>query len=550
LTSTSNVVGEKDATELFREFQKIRLNLDRVNTPHLSQIKEIVKRVHFADITNDQQVLDNKGDAFYKIYEKDEGAKFNNLTLSYTIAPKKTGLVYGIFKEAPDKDGNKKTIFEYGKFTNYARFLADITAGKVIYSKELKRFVAVQKNAFKLIDETLFSYDYPIEKKQQIPDFLSVLEAIYGQHIKIETHDYNVQPFSFAGSDWIYDCKSLIMEQRKPAANELFFASYDVAYNELNFEMADNFLNLIADDDNSLNNVSLLHAYVLLRKLKLEPPEHFFILKDFGRTGKGLLMTTFEGVFKVNKVDFDKLMAGGFEASNEWLKFYGADVAHANETDGITAKEMRILRMIATGETKTGREIGKDAVRFKIQSVLALDTNESVDISSITANKSRTVKIAFKDRPKGETDGERHAIFRPYWNFIQPKGEQSLAANLSFLIYSLDYLKKQGGKFKFGSVALKNYRNADELTETQRILVVVIHRDGFILASDPTLAQAVIDDYGSFRYQKAKDDVKKIGVKLNRPKKIEGQVFKVHVIEDRELFFQVVKLLKDSEYIE
>ncbi|MFQ9320741.1 MAG: phage resistance protein [Enterococcus durans] len=545
----NNVSREKDAVDLFREFQKIRLNLDRVGTPHLSQIKEIVKRIHFADIINDQQVLDNKGDAFYKIYEKDEGDKFNNLTLSYTIAPKHTGLVYGLFKEIPDSNGNKKTTFEYGKFNNYARFLADITSSKVIYSKELKRFVIVQKNAFKEIDETVFSYEYPIDKKQQIPGFLSVLEEIYGKHIKVKTHDYIIQPFSFSGKDWIYDCSQLKLDLRQPKGNELFFTSYDVAYNEFNFEMADKFLNLIADDENSLNNVSLLHAYVLLRKLKIVPPEHFFILKDFGRTGKGLLMTTFDSVFKVNKVDFDKLMAGGFEASNEWLKFYGTDIAHANETDEITAKEMRILRMIATGETKTGREIGKDAVRFKIQSVLALDTNESVDISSISANKSRTVKIAFKDRPKGETDGERHAIFKPYWDFIQPKGEQSLAANLSFLISSLDYLKQQGGKFKFGSVALKNYRDADDLTETQRILVVVIHRDGFILASDPTLAQAVIDDYGSFRYQKAKDDVKKIGVKLNKPKWIEGQNFKVHVVDDEKTFNQIVDLLKQSEEV-
>lgn len=541
--------GSKDAEELFREFQKIRLNLDQVDTPHLSQIKEIVKRVHFADIINDQQVLDNKGDAFYKIYEKDDGAKFNNLTLSYTIAPKHTGLVYGLFKETSDKEGNKKISFEYGRFSNYARFLADIVSGKVVYSKELKRFVLVQKNAFKVIDDTFFSYEYSIEKKHQIPDFLSVLEEIYDQHIKVKTHSYTIYPFSFSGKDWVYDCKKLELDQRSPKDNELFFAFYDVAYSEFNFEMAKEFLNLIADDENSLNNVSLLHAYVLLRKLKLEPPEHFFILKDFGRTGKGLLMTTFDGVFKVNKVDFDKLMAGGFEASNEWLKFYGADVAHANETNEITSKEMRILRMIATGETKTGREIGKDAVRFKLQSVLALDTNESVDFSDIAANKSRTVKIAFKDRPKGETDRERRAVFNPYWDFIQPNGEPSFAANLSFLILSLEYLKSIGGKFIFESVALKNYRCADDLTETQRILVVVIHRDGFILASDPLLAQAVTDDYGSFRYQKAKDDVKKIGVKLNKQRWLDGQNFKVHVIDDEKVFNQIVELLKQTQEI-
>ena len=35
------------------------------------------------------------------------------------------------------------------------------------------------------------------------------------------------------------------------------------------------------------------------------------------------------------------------------------------------------------------------------------DTNESVDTGEITANTTRTIKIAFKDRPHRETDDAR-----------------------------------------------------------------------------------------------------------------------------------------------
>ena len=116
---------------------------------------------------------------------------------------------------------------------------------------------------------------------------------------------------------------------------------------------------------------------------------------------------------------------------------------------------MRILRKIATGETISGRGIGRNAFTFKNKSVLILDTNESVDTGEITANTTRTIKIAFKDRPHGETDDERYEIFEPYWNFVQPNGNDSEIAAVSFLIVSLEYLKEIGREFRFKDVTLK-----------------------------------------------------------------------------------------------
>ena len=83
-------------------------------------------------------------------------------------------------------------------------------------------------------------------------------------------------------------------------------------------------------------------------------------------------METFEKLLNVNKVNFDSLLSSGFEAANEWLNFYGADIAHANETGEINKSMMRILRKIATGENISGRGIQRNNVKFKNNAVLIL----------------------------------------------------------------------------------------------------------------------------------------------------------------------------------
>lgn len=535
---------------MYYKFQKIRLNVDKITTPNLSQIKEIIKRVHFANIETKQQILDNKGNAYYKIFETDEAETFYNLTLSYTIEAEKTGVVYGTFEKKEDKDGNVSTIFngkgKINQFNNYARFLADITSGKVIYSKTLKRFVSVLKNAYKLIDETSFNIEYPVDRGSQISDFLNVIEQIFETVINVKTHDYNIFPYSFGGTDWVYNCQKLQLKDKVHCEKDLYFQFFDVAKNDLNLEIVEDYLKLIADSEHSFNNVSLMHAYTLLRKLKLVPPERFFIMKDYGRTGKGLLMLTFDDVFKINKVNFDNLITGGFEANNEWLNFYDTDLAHANETGEITPKQMRIMRKIATAETVSGRGIGKDNFKFGIRAVLIIDTNEAVEIGEITANTSRAVSIAFKDRPDNETDEQRYQIFAPYWEFIRPNSMTSLQANVSFLIYSLNYLKKLNNKFQFDKVILKNYHSIKQLTETQILLSIALNKSDFVLRSDEELTKLIENDYINLRRDKAKDDFKKIGVSWNKSKKIDGKAYRGFAIDDIEKHKQVIDLIIQS----
>lgn len=524
-----------DEVSLYKKHFEFHSNLDYINTANLSRIKEISKRINFASISTDKQVFDNKGNVYHRKKDDFAGDYINNLTLNYTIKPKEIGLVYGtIFVKTNDQD-EKEAHFKSDHFNNYARFITDLISDKVIYSKQLDNFLIVKNNQYEVIDDTNFKLSYPVEPKNQIDDFLDIMLELYREHLNLD-HNYKIYPYSVAGNDFIYNCKTLKLIQEKPQVNELYAMKYDVNYKDLDFETPSNFYDLVTDNDKSKHNLKLVHAYTMYRKMKLIQAEKWFLFKDFGRSGKGLFITTFNKLLSVNKVNFDSLVSGGFEASNEWMNFYGADIAHANETGEITKPMMRILRKIATGETISGRGIGRNAFTFKNKSVLILDTNESVDTGEITANTTRTIKIAFKDRPHGETDDERYEIFEPYWNFVQPNGVDSEIAAVSFLIVSFEYLKETGREFRFKDVTLKNYFSEEELTETQIVLLKVLSKQGFVLSGDETLQRLIEEDYKNMKYKKAQQDMKKIGVATRQDVKIEGKTYKAFKIGNQELF--------------
>ncbi|WP_342610439.1 phage resistance protein [Staphylococcus hsinchuensis] len=536
-----------DEVSLYKKHVKFHQTLDNVDSPNLSKIKEISKRIHFASISSEKQIFNNLGNV-YHTEKSDYGDYISNLTIDYIIIPKNIGCVYGqVNTKNVEQDGNdeKKATFKNSRFNNYARFIVDLMTHKVVFSKVLQCFVIAKNNTYEKVDETSFLLNYPVDKKHQIDDFLKIMIEIYQEHFSDE-HDYKILQYSFAGNDWIYNCDSLEYKKHTPKPKELYALKYDVDKKDINTSIVKDFFDSFTDSEESKNNVRLLHAYAMFRKMNLIHAEKWFLLKDFGRTGKGLFIETLKKLLKVNRVNFDSLLAGGFEASNEWLKFYGTDVAHANETGEISPKMMRILRKIATGETITGRGIGSNSYKFDNSSVLILDTNESVDTGEITANTSRTVKIAFKDRPKDETVDERHKIFKPYWDFIKPNNENSEIASVSFLIASLEYLKEIGKEFIFNHVTLKNYFSEDDLTETQIVILQTLAKQGFIPAGDETLRPLIEEDYKNLKNKRAKEDMKKIGVVVNKQKKIEGINAKVHLIGNPVLFNLALKLLKES----
>lgn len=534
-----------DETTLYKQHFEFHSKLDYINTTSLSKIKEISKRINFASISSDKQVFNNKGNLYHR-EKNDIGDYINNLTLDYIIIPKEIGVIYGIVNTKITENDNgeeeKKASFKADTFNNYARFIADLISDKVIYSDELDSFLIVKSNTYEVIDETNFALNYPVDNKHQINDFLEVMIEMYREHLNIE-HGYNILPYTIAGNNWIYDCRNLEFKEKTLNSDELYAKKYDVNESDINLETPRKFYDLVTENEKSKNNLMLVHAYTMYRKMQLIQAEKWMLMKDFGRSGKGLFMTTFDALLQVNKVNFDSLISGGFEASNEWMNFYGADIAHANETGEITKVMMRILRKIATGEVISGRGIGRNSFTFKNNAVLILDTNENVDTGEITANTTRTIKISLKDRPLNETDEERYQIFKPYWDFVQPNGKKSVDAAVSFLITSLEYLKEIGREFKFNDVTLKHYFNEEELTETQVSLLKALSRQNFIFAGDETLQKLIEQDYKSLRYKQAKDDMKKIGISINNQKWIDGVNTKVHKVGNPELFNMALELI-------
>lgn len=537
-----------DETTLYKKHFEFHSNLDYINTTSLSKIKEISKRINFASISSDKQVFNNKGNLYHR-EKSDIGDYINNLTLDYIIIPKEIGVIYGtIYTKTTENDNGeeeKKSTFKADTFNNYARFIADLISDKVIYSDELDEFLIVKSNTYEVIDETNFALNYPVDNKHQINDFLDVMLEMYREHLNVE-HGYNILPHTIAGNNWIYDCRNLEFKKKTLNLDELYVKKYDVNKSDINLETPKKFYDLVTENDKSKNNLMLIHAYTMYRKMELIQAEKWFLMKDFGRSGKGLLMTTFDALLQVNKVNFDSLLSSGFEASNEWMNFYGADIAHANETGEITKVMMRILRKIATGETISGRGIQRNSFKFTNRAVLILDTNENVDTGEITANTTRTIKISLKDRPLNETDEERYQIFKPYWDFVQPNGKKSVAAAVSFLIASLEYLKEIGREFNFSDVTLKNYFSEDELTETQVNMLKVLAKQSFLFAGDETLQKMIEQDYKSLRYKQARDDMKKIGISINNQKWIDGVNTKVHKVENPELFNMALELISED----
>ncbi|UXU49804.1 phage resistance protein [Staphylococcus arlettae] len=537
-----------DETTLYKQHFEFHSNLDYINTQSLSKIKEISKRINFASISSDKQVFNNKGNLYHR-EKNDIGDYISNLTLDYIIIPKEIGIIYGIVTSKITENDNgeeeKKASFTAGSFNNYARFIANLITDKVIYSDELDCFIIVKNNTYEVIDETNFALKYPVDNKHQINDFLEVMLEMYREHLNVE-HGYNIFPYTIAGNDWIYDCRNLEFRKKSLNSDELYAKKYDVKESDINLETPKKFYDLVTENEKSKNNLMLVHAYTMYRKMELIQAEKWMLMKDFGRSGKGLFMTTFEALLQVNKVNFDSFISGGFEASNEWMNFYGADIAHANETGEITKGMMRILRKIATGEVISGRGIGRNAFTFENRAVLVLDTNESVDTGEITANTTRTIKISLKDRPLNETDEERYQVFKPYWDFVKPNGKKSVAAAVSFLIASLEYLKEIGREFKFNDVTLKHYFSEDELTETQVALLKSLSRQNFIFAGDETLQKLIEQDYRSLRYKQAKDDMKKIGISINNQKWIDGVNTRVHNVGNPELFNMALDLINED----
>ena len=82
------------------------------------------------------------------------------------------------------------------------------------------------------------------------------------------------------------------------------------------------------------------------------------------------------------------------------------------------------------------------------------------------------------------------------------------------------------------------------MTDTQILILETLSKQDFIFSGDEILQKTIEEDYKNLRYKKAKEDMKKIGVAINKQKWIEGQNTKVHIVENKELFKMALDLIE------
>ena len=146
-----------------------------------------------------------------------------------------------------------------------------------------------------------------------------------------------------------------------------------------------------------------------------------------------------------------------------WASYDGGEMLLVTEAGEINRELERYLKILATESKRPARSIGQNYAEVNLTGVLAIDSNEAVLLSSDM--NSRAVNIAFKDRPKEESDKEREAIFKPYWEAFTEQTKESASrtakttAGVAALIHSFLYWKTEKYQFSFKAVEMNNFNN-------------------------------------------------------------------------------------------
>ncbi|WP_226996451.1 hypothetical protein [Streptococcus suis] len=126
------------------------------------------------------------------------------------------------------------------------------------------------------------------------------------------------------------------------------------------------------------------------------------------------------GLFNKIDVELDNLISRGFDALNAWACFQAGDGFGNGARRHSRRQVERVLKIIATEKTHVARSVGGNQGLVQLSSVLCIDTNRNVSLSD--EMNGRKVLIQYQDRPEGETDAEREAVFAEYWQaFTHPR---------------------------------------------------------------------------------------------------------------------------------
>ncbi|MDG3141920.1 phage resistance protein [Streptococcus suis] len=410
--------------------------------------------------------------------------------------------------------------------TPFAKLVIDYLLGRLTFYNN-KLYDVNDKQAVVLDDYTIKKlYNFRNEGEY----VLEILEGIHKTlNIKAKRR---LEPHKILGQDFVIDLKKHTMTRISEDNHSSYFKYYDVSFNKAieSVEMAVKFLKYVIADKDSYHNAQLQAYYIAQVASGLHPKLNFFISKSDVRTGKGLRHIALSGLFNKVEVELDNLTGSAFEASNAWAMFAGGEMALATEQGDIMGDKMeRVLKIIATEKPHLSRLVGQNYGLIDLTSVLCIDTNKKVLLSD--EMNGRKVLIQYQDRPKGETDLQRHNIFAPFWEaFTNPDKSPNIEGSIGFLIASMEYFKEQGCQFEFRDVELKN---DIELNDYLLYLIEALDFNEFILKDD-VIEALKFKVYGANK-NKMGDDMKAIGVKSFQ-KKVNGRVRQAYRIDNHKRF--------------
>lgn len=368
-------------------------------------------------------------------------------------------------KERTTEDGSGKVeiITTSKTIPRYVRTILDYLFGTIAFQNNA--MYLINDKQFQLLSEFEVSRRYKVGGKGNKFSTHELLEIIKFIHAHLELQPLKeIKASVIACNDFQLDLQTKkLIPDRSIQENETYFKVFECNWRDVMdcAQTYNDYLDMVIDDPDSLHNAKLQPVYTMLVACREITKSRFFISKSGVRTGKGLRHKIIRSVFETKDIDLDTLK--GKMSDFAWASYDGGEMLLVTEAGEINRELERYLKILATESRRPARSIGQNYAEVNLTGVLAIDSNEAVLLSSDM--NSRAVNIAFKDRPKGERDKEREAIFKPYWETFTEQTKESASrtakttAGVAALIHSFLYWKTEKYQFSFKAVEMNNFNN-------------------------------------------------------------------------------------------
>lgn len=443
-------------------------------------------------------------------------------------------------------NGLKTYEFAFGYLQeNKKTKIKEFVSTKVSHPPLLKLIADYIIGCFAIVDGKIYDVrgdsieeldSFRLQQKYDLRGTDHVKELLLGIH-----EEFNIRPvramerYIIACNDFLIDVKYSRIINKPPNGRTCYFKRFDINKKDIekSKNIADRFLKMVTNDDNSYFNATLQTWYMMQVASGVRAKTNFFVSKSNVRTGKGLRHIALKSMFDTVPVELDMLNGGSFESSQAWSMFSGGEMALATEQGDIQGNKMeRVLKIIATEKSHITRKIGQDISMVTLSAVLCIDTNRTVALSD--EMNGRKVLIQFRDRPEDETDIQREEIFRPFWEaFTDDDKEPLISGCIGFLLNAVELFQKENYQYVWREVELIN---EFELDPVQLQLVQLLQKTDYILRNE-ALAIDIQKTYKTTNlFGKA---ISEIGVGAYK-KKVDGEPRQAYKIVNKERFDNIV----------